>query len=86
MDSRAPRYKQIEIPLTVTDAAGDCIQCACVNISESGALLHITDDHQLEKGQLLTARLVKGGHLSDVTMRVERLDVEGIGVRFLKDS
>ncbi|EAR10628.1 PilZ domain-containing protein [Reinekea blandensis] len=86
MDPRAPRYKQIEIPLTVTNEAGEHIQCACVNISESGALLHVTQDHQLQKGQRLTARLVKGGHLADVTMRVERLDGDGVGVRFLRDD
>lgn len=84
MDSRAPRFDKIEIPLTLTDADNRQISCACLNISSTGALLRFLDDAQLiEAGMMFRSKMLKRGQLVDVWMQVERIAEEGVGVRFL---
>lgn len=85
MDSRAPRFGQIEIPLTLTTPQGDQVQCACVNISSSGALLRFLDEgFSLTLGMQFKTKMLEGGALVEKWVRVERIAPEGIGVQFLE--
>ena len=84
MDSRAPRFDKIEIPLTLTDEQGSTYSCACLNISSTGALLRFLDESQkVQAGMRFRSKMLKRGELVEVWMQVERLAEAGVGVRFL---
>ena len=85
MVARAPRLGQIEIPLTLFSDRGVEIQCSCINISSTGALLRmLSDDHPIEMGMQFRSKMIQRGELVDVWMQVERIADEGVGVRFLE--
>ncbi len=84
MESRAPRLDKIEIPLTLVSDDGIQLQCACLNISSSGALLRFIDDNiGLSEGQLFRSKMLRKGKLVEVWVQVERIAIDGVGVRFL---
>jgi len=86
MDSRAPRFDKIEIPLTLSDTQSREFACACLNISSTGALLRFLDDALLvETGMKFRSKMLKRGQLVEVWMQVERIALEGVGVRFLDE-
>jgi hypothetical protein len=83
MHNRAPRLGQIEIPLTLVSPDGVEHPCACLNISSTGALLHFLDvDFQVEVGMMFRSKMLHRGELTEVWVQVERIALEGVGVRF----
>ncbi|WP_196159590.1 PilZ domain-containing protein [Reinekea sp. G2M2-21] len=87
MDSRAPRFDKIEIPLTLQDRQGRECQCACLNISSTGALLRfLSPEVALQQGMLFRSKMLQRGQLVEVWMQVERVAQDGVGVRFLQQS
>jgi len=84
MVTRAPRFDRIEIPITLLADCGRDIQCACLNISSTGALLRFIDtDIELTEGMLFRSKMLQQGKLEEVWIQVERLAEDGVGVRFL---
>lgn len=84
MVNRAPRYDNLQIPLTLLLDSGESFQCACINISSTGALLKPLDNSPyIEEGHLFRCKMVQQGELVEIWMQVERIDQEGFGVRFL---
>ena len=84
MDTRAPRLGHIEIPLTLTTFDGQEVQCACMNVSSTGALLRFLDDSiTLRIGMQFKTKMLEGGQLVEKWLQVERIAQEGIGVKFL---
>lgn len=83
MASRAPRMGQIEIPLTLHTREGEEIQCACLNISSSGALIRFLDEgFNVRIGQQFRSKMLQKGQLVEIWMQVERVGADGIGVKF----
>ena len=87
MVQRAPRFENLQIPLTLLMDSGESFHCACKNISSSGALLAPLDNpFSVEEGQLFRCKMLQQGELMEIWMQVERIGPEGFGVRFLSAS
>jgi hypothetical protein len=87
MDSRANRLSEIEIPLTLFNQQDVEFQCACLNISSTGALLRFLEANiPIKIGTMFRSKMFQQGELVEVWMQVERLSDEGVGVRFLKHN
>lgn len=85
MRSRAPRFGQIEIPLSLFCSQGKEYSCACLNISASGAFLRFLDEHLvIRRNMEFRTKIVKDGKLSETWLRVERVETDGVGVRFIE--
>lgn len=87
MVKRAPRFENLQIPLTLHIGSGESFHCACKNISSSGALLKpLNSNVKVEQGSLFRCKLVQQGKLVEIWMQVERIGPDGFGVRFLSGS
>lgn len=86
-ETRAPRFGQLEIPLTLIASDQSPILCSCINISSSGAFLSLLEtDIQLYVGMSLHTKMLKKGKLTDVQLIIERMQVDGFGVRFVEQT
>lgn len=87
MVKRAPRFDNLQIPLTLLMDSGESFHCACKNISSSGALLTPLDPCvAVEEGNLFRCKMLRQGELVEICMQVERICPDGFGVRFLTAS
>jgi hypothetical protein len=84
---RAPRFGQIEIPLTLTTENKKPLLCSCLNISSSGAFLCVLESEDtLHVGMTCHTKMLKRGKLIDIEVIIKRITPEGFGIRFIQES
>lgn len=87
MRSRAPRFSQIEIPLTLYCPDGYEHLCSCLNISATGAFLRfLQQDIVIRCNMEFRTNIIQDGKLTETWLRVERVESDGVGVRFLTED
>lgn len=82
--TRAPRYGQLEIPLTLITEDECPLLCSCLNISSTGAFLRLAESElEVHEGMSFHTKMLLKGVLTDVKLVVERVETDGFGVRFI---
>ena len=83
-ETRAPRYGQLEIPLTLITEDECPLLCSCLNISSTGAFLKLAEPViEVREGMSFRTKMLQKGILTDVKLVVERVESDGFGVRFI---